>query len=93
MNFRAKIKTLKKILKLYALYFRYFDNINCHARGKYIIITFTGKKGYDFLRRKFPKREINKVITRYRSKLWNEKHKFKKQVRKQKLLRQRTRFE
>lgn len=93
MKFRNKIKTLRKILKQYALYFRYFEKADCFVRGKNIVITFTGSKGYDFLRRKFPKRETEKVIKRYRSKLHSEMKKHRNQIRKQKLLRQRTRFE
>lgn len=69
---RNKIKVLRNILKNYALYFRYFNDANCYVRGKNIVITFTGTKGYDFLRRKMPKRDIDKIISIYRSKLFYE---------------------
>lgn len=86
-SFRQKIHILRTILKEYALYLNKFNNSNCYARGKYIVITFfrEGQGFYD-LKRRIPKRDIDTLIARYRAKLYNEKKKEQKRQEQNKII-------
>ena len=72
---KNKIQTLRNILTEYSGYLKYFKNSKCYIRGAYIVIIFSGGTGYSFLKKRIPKRNIDKIIINYRAKLWNEKQK------------------
>lgn len=69
-KFRAKVKTLRIIIKEYSEHFKNFKNATCFARGKDVTIVFYGgKKWFMFKKKTFPKRDIDKIILRYRSRV------------------------
>ena len=77
-DYKKKIEVLNEILKEYAKYFVYFNECKCYDVGLRFIIIFKSSKGkrYDFLMRKIPRADIDKIIARYRSKLSHEVKKY-----------------
>ena len=67
-----KIQVLNKIIKEYAKHFKYFDDAKVFNVGLRFVIRFynnKNNKNYPVFTRKFPYRDIDKIIKRYRSKL------------------------
>ena len=80
---KKKIETLNEILQEYSKYFIYFDTCKCYDVGERFVIRFKSdgnRNTIEHLTRKIPRKDIDLIIARYRSKLYKEKEKVTKTV-------------